>query len=50
MPTKKPTVADAQLILQLGSRLVHPLPSSCDEIMKLALAMGTDENRYLGSF
>lgn len=63
MPGKKPTVADAQLILQLYEIRREPemrkarewctqkfLPASRDEVMKLAFAMGTDENRYLRQF
>ena len=60
MPGKKPTVADAQLILQLYDLRREAemrkardwctllfLPSSRDEVMKLAFAMDTVENRYL---
>jgi hypothetical protein len=63
MPGKKPTVADAQLILQLYELRREPemrkardwctqqfLPASRDEVLKLAFALGTEENRYLRQF
>jgi len=63
MPAKKPTVADAQLILELYELRREPemrkardwctqqfFPSSRDEVMKLLFDIGSDHNRYLRQF